>query len=130
MRPRKYFVLFNHSGIFAIVEGQAAARRLSDSYASFKTLLEAEEYAAWWTYDRDVRKERELAAVNARIAFRRKIDNLCQFWALDGREAQPLKKAITRHPYLFGDPIQLKRIVDRLGLLVPEDIFWNGLRSV
>lgn len=60
MRPHKYFVcLDDHGAIFAVVKGQAAARRVTGgrrSYWAFKRQVDAEEFAAWWTYDAPLRE--------------------------------------------------------------------------
>lgn len=74
MRPRRYFVLLNHERAFAVVEGQAAARAASGgtrSYKSFKTELDAQEYASWWNYEAPLRAEARRAAFEKFAAERR-----------------------------------------------------------
>lgn len=53
-RPRKWFVVFRHGSVAAIVEGQKAAHRIKrDSFAAYSTFTTrhaAEEFAAWHSY--------------------------------------------------------------------------------
>lgn len=51
MRPQLFYVVFENGEIVAIVEGAAAARKISYSFKGFKTRDEAEEFACWWLYD-------------------------------------------------------------------------------
>lgn len=75
MRPHKYFVCLNdHSHVFAVVKGQAAARRITGgrrSYWAFRTQLDAEEFASWWTYEAPLRAAAWKADFEKRQAERR-----------------------------------------------------------
>lgn len=53
MRPRRYFAVFRDGQVIRITHGHQEARQLSGrAYKSFKTELAAQEYAAWWNYER------------------------------------------------------------------------------
>ncbi|WP_152658737.1 hypothetical protein [Devosia chinhatensis] len=75
MRPHKYFVCVNElSEIFAVVKGQAAARKLCAgrrSYWSFRSELDAQEFASWWTYEAPLRAAAWKADFDRREAERR-----------------------------------------------------------
>lgn len=54
MRPLGYYVIFDFGKAIAVVEGAAQARLLMPcrGYRRFTTQLAAEEWAAWWNYER------------------------------------------------------------------------------
>lgn len=75
MRPHRFFACRNDLGEFTIVlKGQAAARAYSGgtrSYVSFRTQIEAEEYAAWWNYEAPQRAAEWKAAFDKQMAQRK-----------------------------------------------------------
>lgn len=54
VRPRGYFAVFREGKVIRITHGHKAARELSPerAYRPFRTELDAEEFAAWWNYER------------------------------------------------------------------------------
>lgn len=54
MRPRAFYVCFANGSVVGITHGAMAARALLGghrAYKSFKSQLDAEEFAMWWDYD-------------------------------------------------------------------------------
>lgn len=54
MRPQSYYVIFELGEVTRICTGYREAREASPhrAYKSFKTRQQAEEFAAWWNYER------------------------------------------------------------------------------
>lgn len=72
MRPHRYFAIRcpHTTDFIAVVKGQAEARSRSGgtrSYVSFRTQQDAEEYAAWWNFEKPKRE----AAWQAALAIQR-----------------------------------------------------------
>lgn len=55
-RPLKYYVVFEERRAIDIAHGIDAARKRHAGFNGFKTLVAAEEFAAWWNHDRDTRE--------------------------------------------------------------------------
>lgn len=56
MRPRGFFACYDELSVFAVVEGYDNARRACGgrrTYRTFRTRLDAEEWAAWFDYQRE-----------------------------------------------------------------------------
>lgn len=52
MKPKKYYAVFCDGRVIHICLGAEEARRITPhrAYRSFRSRLEAEEFAAWWNY--------------------------------------------------------------------------------
>lgn len=51
-RPLKYYVVYDWGRAVGVCAGHLEARRLKCHWNGMATRLEAEEFAAWWNYDR------------------------------------------------------------------------------
>lgn len=71
MRPKKFYACFLDGIIIAVVEGQAAALTVCGGrrhYRSFKSELDAEEFAAWWNYRQHLAAELRALPRDKRLA--------------------------------------------------------------
>lgn len=59
MRPSRYYAIFDMGTVTHIAHGYREARKASPhrGYKPFRTEHEAEEFAAWWNFDRASTKE-------------------------------------------------------------------------
>jgi hypothetical protein len=53
-RPRKYYVLLSLDAPPQILTGSDAARKAGHYGYGYKTLTDAQEYIAWWQYERQI----------------------------------------------------------------------------
>lgn len=98
MRPRAYFACYDDISVFAVVQGYDNARRACGGrrmYRAFKTQLAAEEWAAWFDYQRE----------QSKTAMRAEQDRLAEARRHD-REARSTKGRTVfvylPHPRLWG----------------------------
>lgn len=51
-RPRRWYCVFDMGRVVAIINCSIEARRRKAAKPSFSSRLAAEEFAAWWSYER------------------------------------------------------------------------------
>lgn len=56
-RPRLFYVVWEEGRVVGIAEGRDAAKKIGPSFRAYRLRADAEEVAAWWTYERELRTQ-------------------------------------------------------------------------